>query len=322
MKKSTFYVLTILLSMVSCNNESSIDQEQVTSSEEMYPIQFGIALKKDVINFPKTRSMPTLDVPEPVISKSETDPSDPTVTELQDLCSQIEYIVYKNEDGTPSLFKQKHYTSNDLDFGIVYDTLPHGEYQFHFLAHSSEQTSLSGFELTFDKVSDTFHQTINKTIEPAEIISEDITLNRIVSKIEFKATDPIPAELKRFDITITGWPEALNLQNGKGVTHTTPRSLSYAFTPEEIGKEGNIHSFYTFLPPEAGTLSAQLEAFDQNELLIRKRTVNNIQPEINKIIQYNGRLYSRSETDNTFQLSIFENGAWTDTTTVDLPEYD
>lgn len=38
MKKSTFYVLTILLSMVSCNNESSIDQEQVTSSEEMYPI--------------------------------------------------------------------------------------------------------------------------------------------------------------------------------------------------------------------------------------------------------------------------------------------
>lgn len=320
MKKSVLYALACVLPFTGCKNESPIDR---IVNEKLYPVQFGVALKKEVANFPVTRSMPALDIPEPVISKTDPDPDTPPVVEIQDLCSQIEYFVYKKENNFPALYKHKRYTPDEIDFGIVYDTLPQGDYQFYFLAHSSAKTELSGSNLSFDKISDTFYTSLARTIDPAEIIAEDISLRRIVSKIEFKAIDTIPAVLKQFNISVTGRPEQLDLFSGEGVANnTTPYILSHTFTPEEVGKKDNIHSFYTFLPPEQGKLSASLKALDQSESLIRERTVKDIEPKANKVIRYSGRLYSRSESDNTFQLSIFENGAWSDTTTVDLPEYD
>ena len=45
-------------------------------------------------------------------------------------------------------------------------------------------------------------------------------------------------------------------------------------------------------------------------------------PEKNKIIRYKGRLYSRSESDDTFQLSIYNNGKWEETTDIELPDYE
>ena len=322
MKKSVFYALACALCFTGCNNENPVESPVTNTNGELSPIQFGVTLKKDVIDFPTTRSMPPLDISEPTVSKSETNPDDSAVTDIQDLCARIEYIVYKKEEDIPVFFKHKQYTPSDMDFGIVYDTLPHGDYQFYFLAHSSENTTLSGSSLSFDEISDTFYSSLAQTIAPAEIISEDITLNRIVSKIELKATDSIPTELKRFDMTVTGRSKELDLTDGKGTANTTPHLFSYTFTTEDIGKKDNIHSFYTFFPPEQGKLEIHTEAFATNEELIRERVVKNIQPQMNKIIRYSGRLYSKSESDDTFMLSIFNNGAWSDTTTVNLPEYD
>lgn len=42
----------------------------------------------------------------------------------------------------------------------------------------------------------------------------------------------------------------------------------------------------------------------------------------NKIIRYKGRLYSRSESDDTFQISIYNNGKWEETTDIELPDYE
>lgn len=123
-------------------------------------------------------------------------------------------------------------------------------------------------------------------------------------------------------MTVTGRSKELDLTDGKGIANTTPHLFSYTFTTEDIGKKDNIHSFYTFLPPEQEKLEIHTEAFAINEELIRERVVKNIQPQMNKIIRYSGRLYSKSESDDTFMLSIFNNGAWSDTTTVNLPEYD
>ena len=84
----------------------------------------------------------------------------------------------------------------------------------------------------------------------------------------------------------------------------------------------NIHSFYTFVPSLEKPITAHLSAISLNDEAIRERQVKNIIPEKNKIIRYKGRLYSRSESDDTFQISIYNNGKWEETTDVELPDYE
>lgn len=92
-------------------------------------------MEKEIVSFP-TRSIPNNVIPEPTASKAgESD------AELNEICSTIEYVVFKNED-TPALIKHKQFTYNptdlDADFSCIYDSLPQGDYKFYFLAHNSK----------------------------------------------------------------------------------------------------------------------------------------------------------------------------------------
>lgn len=315
MKKKAFYALACVLYLTGCSTPEA-DEKEV--AQKRYPIQFSIQLQKEVISFPPTRSMPPNPIQEPHTSKTEN-PNE----EESELFTRIEYLVF-NHETTPTLVKHRQYAASDagldMDFGIVYDSLPQGNYTFHFLAHTSEKAVLSGSTLAFDKVSDTFHATENIEIGWAANINKDIELQRIVSQIEFKATDTVPNQIARFEMTVQGWPDQFDLSTGKGVINHSQQLLSHLFTPQEVGKQHMTHAFYTFLPPGDEKISVQLAAIDKNNLPIRKRNIGNITPERNKIICYSGRLYSHSESDNTFQLTIFNNGKWEDKTEIELPE--
>ena len=318
----TKYLLTFasvcILSLTGCNSQPSI--EGIEPSEKVfYPVQFSIQMEKEVLSFPTTRSMPDNPIPEPNVSKA-----DPGEAELKDLCTQIEYVVFELKEETPVLVKHRRFILDeanlDAEFGIVYDSLPKGSYQCYFVAHNSETANLSGTTFSFNKVSDTFYKVLSLEIGAAEEINQDITLNRIVSRIEFMATDPVGSTLKQLDMYIEGDASQLNLTDGSGITSTTNSTISRTFTPEEIGQSNTINGFYTFLPSAEAKLSVRLTAIGQTSETIRERNITNISPAINKIIRYKGRLYSRSESDDTFQVSIFNEGKWDEPEEVVLPE--
>ena len=98
------------------------------------------------------------------------------------------------------------------------------------------------------------------------------------------------------------------------------QTFSYVFKSEDIGIVNKTHSFYTFIPGIDYKIAAHLSAIDQSNELIRERQIDNILPEQNKIIRYKGRLYSHSESDDTFQISIFNNGEWGEEKEEELPE--
>lgn len=320
MKREVLYALACVLYLTGCSNNPSLE-EVVNPEKEVYPVQFSIQMEKEVLSFPVTRSMPDNTIPEPSVSKADGEEA-----ELNELCSTIEYVVYKEEENTSIYVKNKQFvydtSAMDIDFGFVYDSLPQGNYTFYFLAHNSKTATLSNSVFSFDKVSDTFYDVLSLEIGAAEEINEDITLQRIVSRIEFMAIDSVPAMLKQFDMEINGTACQLDITTGMGIKASEKQILSYAFKNEDIGVVNKIHSFYTFIPATDNKLAVHLSAIAQSNELIRERQINDIIPEKNKIIRYKGRLYSRSESDDTFQISIYENGKWGEETEEELPEYE
>lgn len=236
-------------------------------------------MEKEIVSFP-TRSIPNNVIPEPTVSKAgESD------AELNEICSTIEYVVFKNED-TPALIKHKQFTYDptdlDADFSCIYDSLPQGDYKFYFLAHNSKNAVLSGSTFSFDSISDTFYEMISLNIDVAEITNKDVSLQRIVSRIEFMATDSVSDILKQFDMEIDGISNQLDIATGQGIKNPDKQILSYTFKNNEIGEVNKVHSFYTFIPPTDNKIAVRLSAIAKNDEPIRERQIDNIIPEKTK----------------------------------------
>lgn len=308
MKKKELVAIACLLCFCGCNGT----EKEVPSpdpQEELSPIQFTIDLQKEVLPFPETRSIPELDIPEPTPQNpdAEEDPSTP-----DNLYNQIDYVVYQS--GNPDiLFKHKQFTPQDPDFTIIYDSLPAGNYHICFLAHSDKDISVSGQTARFNKVSDTFHLFLAQEIQAGERIVKDVTLQRIVSKIEFISADAVPKGLKSFTITVSNYQNQIDLTTGNGISENTPYTQTDTFSDSDIGKTKFSHSFFTFVPAPESMLKAHLLAKNQIDEVTREREVNDIQPLMNRIIRYTGILYTPKESDDTFTLDILNDGKWDST---------
>lgn len=311
MKMKELYTLACILYITGCSKPSTDEIEIV---KNLFPVQFSVQLEKEVLPFPSLRSIPDNPIPEPVIPDAENPDK-----ELEDLCTQIEYVVFQQGE-TSAPFKHKKYTTTDTDFGIVYDTLPKGRYQLCFLAHNSKATFQSGTILAFDSVPDVFYNSRMIEINPDEAINNDISLQRIVSRIEFCAIDTVPRNIGCFDMLIEDYPDKLNILTGKGIVNREKILISYPFASKEIGKKDMVHSFYTFIPAGDEKITTRLCATDKNNLPLREHSVSGIIPQINKVIRYSGRLYSKVDSDDTFQLTVSNNGEWAGTEENDLPD--
>ncbi|MCC8171816.1 MAG: hypothetical protein LIP00_08540 [Parabacteroides sp.] len=281
--------------------------ETPLSAGTNYPIQFHIDFQEETLPFPATKSMPGQTIPEPEAYKS----ADATGT-----YNRLEYMVYKDGETVP--LKKRHYTESDTDFGIVYDSLPEGKYRIGFLAHSSPHPVLSEENVfSFDSISDTFFLLKEIEIRAGEEISPDITLERIVSRIEFVATDEVPAHLSQFDVKIGRYPDRFSLFGQQGITATDTVSLSRVYSGKETGQKNTVHAFYCFIPPQAEKIGVRLEARNAEKETYYARTIE-ISPLLNKIIRYTGRLYTVPFSDDTFVPEI--NSAWGGTIENELPD--
>lgn len=313
MVKKMIYVFACFSVLAGCERNELQDEPEFQTS--VFPVQFTIQMEREVLPFPETRSIPENTMPEP------DQPAVPEGdAELNELCSTIEYVVYEGEEFVKH--EQFVYDPYDLDadFGCVYDSLPQGNYTFYFVAHSSKEADLSGVVFSFDSVSDTFYEALSLEIGAAEEVNESVTLQRAVSRIEFMATDTVHDRLERFDMLVVGQSVQLSLEDGTGIRSASQQTISHVFTEEEVGEENKIHAFYTFIPSEQGTISVYLSAIAHGGELLRERFVDHIVPEKNKIIRYKGRLYDRSESEDTFVVSIYEDGAWEEIKEELLPE--
>lgn len=315
MKKKDLYALACIICLTGCSSPASDEIEIV---QNLFPVQFSVQLQKEVLPFSPTRSMPPNTIPEP-----ETPDEESPEKEVGDLCSRIEYVVFNREKPEEPIRHITYKIDSGEDFGIVYDTLPAGNYQVCFLAHSSKEAAFSENIFSFDEVSDTFYHSGSFITGPNETTSEFISLERIIGRIEFCASDPVPDEIETFELSVENYPERFNIRTGKGISSSGLYQRVHQFTREEKLQSNTSHSFLSFIPEGETKISATLISTDVSNNVMRKRTVTNILPIRNKTIRYTGILYTPPKTDepdNTFQLTIGDNGKWEETVENELPD--
>lgn len=309
MKKNThgFFALCFLL-WTACAGSPS---EEIPEPLLSYPVQFRVRMEKEIFPFPGMRSMPSMDLPEPGGEEEK---------ELVDFCSRMDYLVYtEGKNGAP--FKHLQLKEGvDPDFGIVYDTLPAGNYKVCFLTHNAKEVALADGHLAFGEVTDAFHQVHAVTVDAAGLIIEDITLERIVSRIEFCAVDPVPDGADRLEMEVEHLVPSVNPFTGEGVPSTQTTVFSYIFGPDDIGKEHFIHSFFTFIPHDGTPLLVRITTYAHDGTVLRQREVKPVVPLRNKIIRYTGKLYGEASSDETFRVSVSGNGAWGGVDDNELPD--
>lgn len=315
MKKKELCAVACLFWLAGCSDPASDEIEIV---KNLFPVQFSVQLQKEILPFSSTRSMPPNTVPEPTVP-DEDNPD----KELKELCSAIEYLVYKDDD-QPELVKHRTYHADtEPDFGIVYDTLSAGSYQVYLLAYQAGKATFSANTFSFDELSDSFYKRQELQLKEGDEANVDISLQRIVSRIEFKAADKIPEDIVLFELAVSNHPDRLDILTGKGIVSSATSNFPYKFETEEKGQSGKIHSFYSFIPAGDEKISVTLTATGPDNQVLRKRTVTDIIPIPNKIIRYTGILYTPpkpDETENTFNLIISNNGEWDKPEENELPE--
>ena len=311
MKKRALMAIASLLALIGCGGEEIATP---SVSNTLLPVRFHIGLEQEEVPFPATKAMPSNDIPDP--SAAGQPPTEVTEGELY---NRIDYIVY-GEENPEQPFRHRTFTRSDPDFSIIYDSLPPGNYQICFLAHSDAGLTVSGQEADFSRVMDTFHRLHSIEIAAGEEVTQDITLERIVSKVEFVSRDAVPDDLAHFTINVDQYQHRIDLTTGAGVSSGETHATHYAFQAADAGKAGFTHAFFTFVALDETPLSARLTAVDQAGETTRERTVADIRPIRNRIIRYTGILYTPRVSDDTFTLSIMNDGSWDSTIDKELSE--
>ncbi|MGM9798075.1 MAG: hypothetical protein ACI3ZY_11005 [Parabacteroides sp.] len=315
MNNVNFKAIVLLLSLLlSCTteNESPFEEKPIVLSSQRIPIKFKLDLAQEVLPFPQTKAMPSLDVGEPISKSDEegggTTPSDPVTPDVatDEYYQYLEYIVYTAGSDVP--LKRTRFSLNDEETnGItasVVDSLLPGSYHFCFLAHSDAQVSFNEQTATFKKVGDTFHLYTTMDITEGSVVSQTYLLNRIIGRIEFVSTDKVAENLASFQISVENYPFSIDLATGIGRSSNSKYMQTDSFTDEQKGQNRQTHSFFSFQPTTSEQLIINLIAKDNEGNVTRVRENIQSTPEWNRIIRYTGVLYTPKVSDDTFNIEI------------------
>lgn len=307
MRKNVIAAMAALLLFVGCDNQK---ETLSMNRDQLIPVVLSVSLKEELDLF-YTRAMPPYTIGEPV-AKSE-DSVDPAAEgkEINELCNRIVYQVFSGDEGDELLKTKQFVYGGDDDFGIVYDSLPSGNYRIAIIAHSSENATVSGRTFSVEEISDTFHAVSFLSIDKNEMI-KDVELNRIVGKVEFLSSEVVPDNLGSFEMKVNRYTKELDVLTGNGIASPLSHQISHTFTASEIGNVGKPHSFLTFIPANSGTIEVELLTKDDKDVQIRQRIVRDILPVANRTVRYMGRLYTPLNSEDTITLLIKDDGRWGD----------
>jgi|GEM_PF-1560609 len=309
------YALVLMSILCSCSQSEPHDEIVVTPR---YNVSFHLKPAFEVQPFSGDRAIPSgvPNEPDPVVKTNEPQYSN------EPFFSRIEYALYNAVNG--KLIKNALFVDNDTedDFGTyLYDKLEEGEYIVAILAHSIESASFVNGEVSGDDVGDAFYSSAEFEVKA---INQDtpieLALRRIVSCVEFVATDDVPPTAINLTMEVSGRYTSFEMQDGNT---TQPTALTRGYALEAGSK--TTYAFYTFVPlttQEGDTChieSIQLTTLDIDNETIQSISLQNIPIIRNKVTRYTGNLYTKKKVPSTLELEIENHGEWEDPIEKELP---
>lgn len=230
--KNTLFIAIFAFLIFSCTKEHSAN---TISSAKKYKVSFNIA------NFVSQQGVFSLKQHNYAISHQAGGPVSASLTDVGDYLDVLYYYVFDSNGYVVSRLKQDSTAAN---FGNITDSLKVGHYTVIIAAGKkglvptvstlpNSYINYSGFNWQ-----DTFYINLPFDVSSPNI-SQDVTLKRIVGKVELQLLDAIPSNAYR--ITLNVYPEydRYNFNEpGAGVFRTDTVGITHILTPSDKGHTG------------------------------------------------------------------------------------
>jgi hypothetical protein len=244
---------------------------------------------------------------EPFASEPRQAPS--RATEIKDLCSRINVVIYQNG----KRLTQVNQTSKDDGFGSVSLRLAQGSYALLVLAHSGtgNPALTNPAKVPFSKVkmTDTFYLYDNLTVSNNTTLNA--TLHRAVGMFRLKMTDKMPTNVEEMQFYYTGGSSYFDATTGYGCAGTG-HGEAFTVSKDQLG-QSQTFEFYTFPHASDEAPKMQVKALDSLEI-VKQRVFTNVQIVKNQITQYTGSFFVNSDSGDDSGGEVFS-----DSSTVSIP---
>jgi hypothetical protein len=227
------------------------------------------------------------------------------------------YAVYNNGMGVHGRIVMQD--SSMANFGAVTDSLPPGQYQVVFIGGKKGLTEVYGGRTAADRFSypdnkwqDTFWDEFNITIGNAGV-SQNVTLARIVGKLELDITDNIPANADSIVLAVD--TEATTLLNDGAFPFPPPSGTVTYSQKIPAGAIGHANfKMDRIIGNTFNPFSVTITCKDASNAVIATTTVHSVSVQKNKKTILSGNLFSGPSPSNSQSFTAKVDTAWNSAT--------
>ena len=199
--------------------------------------------------------------------------------------------LFDYKDGT--LVQSIHQTSSESDFGEPTLTLPYGQHHIYAVASrgTSAVTDTEAHTIVFGRILDTFWTDHALTVSATTTATATLALDRVVTKLSFATTDPIPTGTARVDITPHTWYYGLDYLTAQPTdpSEDEPHSITI---PSDFINTTTTFSIFSFSSATEWTTPVTVESYTSTNAVTATVTIPSAPFKANRITQYTGAMWS------------------------------
>ena len=195
-----------------------------------------------------------------------------------------------------SLVGTIHQSSTDEGFGSVSMTADYGDHTFYFVASNSVDPVIDATVISWTRIKDVFWKSLSLTVAPGMATTQDVSLQRVCTRLRVSVTDEVPSGLASLTLTPAHWYYGMDYTTSSPTDdRNTPRTInvpaSYA------GTTGNLAtSIYSLCGTEGFSTNVQLTANGTDESTLASISLEDVPFKRNRITAYSGSLFSSTRT--------------------------
>ncbi len=200
-----------------------------------------------------------------------------------------------------------HQTSDMSDFGEPTVRLDYGEHTIYFIASRGTDPTLSTADktITWQKPLDTFYKRLSLTVSRETATEQDVTLERVVTKLTVQVADAVPENVTAFTITPATWYHGLNYETLEPASPQADAPRTISITENYYGIENAIKaSIFGFCPQDGYETDVLLTASDGEGASVSEATISGATLKVNHVSQYTGTMFTDHAHQAGFTLTI------------------
>ena len=244
--------------------------------------------------------------------------SSDTLTDLSTYLDVLYYIVY-GSDGHAVRMPLMQDSTDCSSMGMITDSLPAGTYQIAIIAgkqglviNNYGFTASANFGYGGYFWQDTFWDEFTITVGSSNI-NQDVTLKRVVGKLEVKILDNMPASADSLSVTIN--PEILSKQVDGGTNNGSTPTASSTFTVAIPASAKGLPNFTLdrLVGDTQDINTVTITCKDAGNNILGTATVNNVVFTNNVKTILSGNLFGASGGANSQSFTVKVDTAWNST---------